>query len=180
MFYILLLQTMTKRSIKSSGTGTKLALDPILFTPNGIFCKKTLDPSRPGNQPSYTIPNLAAGDGTHALPHCTSILYLPESFWFQSCIKNVIWKAKVEPPTKTWSAGEGEGDSTGSLHSASLAVCYLGCILARVMLFAVWCQNCLPSQALQVQARRYLNCKTTKDSQAEEIYTKPLFDARLR
>jgi hypothetical protein len=124
MFYILLLQTMTKRSIKSSGTGTKLALDPILFTPNGIFCKKTLDPSRPGNQPSYTIPNLAAGDGTHALPHCTSILYLPESFWFQSCIKNVIWKAKVEPPTKTWSAGGGGGGQ----HRFP-AFCFTGCVL---------------------------------------------------
>ena len=40
MFYILLLHTMIKWSINSSVTDTKLALGPILFTPNGIFCKK--------------------------------------------------------------------------------------------------------------------------------------------
>jgi len=42
MFYIMLLQTMIKWNINSSVTDTKVALDPILFTPKLNYPKRCI------------------------------------------------------------------------------------------------------------------------------------------
>lgn len=61
MVYIVLLQLMMKWRVGAFFADTKLALGPLLLTPNGIFCPKTLDPSGPSDQPNKLPQTLQSG-----------------------------------------------------------------------------------------------------------------------